>query len=134
MPKKKHDIYHQRKRQWMLIKRRFSFKCSICEKRIYPKTTVKISDYDGPQEKILYGLKLGHIRHEHTNYDQQLKQLQIKKENTLKQLEEEKAKIVQQFRLRKTKIEEEFELRRLKIKERCNNEAENLLKVINEPK
>ena len=108
---------------------KYSFKCPICKRKIVPPYPQGVNDfYLSPPEKILYGLKLAHVRHKHTNYEEQLKQLQTEKNGVLKELENQKAEAMRQFALRSKEIDDEFEKTVRDIRQKCNKKAENLLK------
>ena len=84
--------------------------------------------YLGPPDKIQYGLKLAHVRHKHTDYEEELKQLQAEKDKVLKELEIEKAEAIRQFALRRKEINDEFEKRYLNIRQECRKKAEDILR------
>ena len=115
-------------REWRKIKRKYSFKCPICKRRILPPRSQDVNDfYLSPPEQIQRGLKLAHVRHKHTDYEEKLKQLQAEKDNALKELENEKAEVIRQFALKRKEIDDEFEKRLLKIRQECNKKAEDIL-------
>jgi len=115
-------------REWRKIKRKYSFKCPICKRKILPPHPQDVNDfYSSPPEQILHGLKLAHVRHEHTDYEEKLKQLQAEKDRALKQLEDEKAEVMRQLVLKRKELDDESEKRLLKVRQECNKKAEDIL-------
>jgi DNA anti-recombination protein RmuC len=105
--------------------------CPICKRKILPSRLQDVNDfYLSPPEEIQRGLKLAHVRHKHTDYEEILKQLQAEKDMALKELENEKAEAMRQFALRRKEIDDEFEKRVSKIRQECNKKTEDILRKL----
>jgi vacuolar-type H+-ATPase subunit B/Vma2 len=118
-------------REWRKIKKKYSFKCPICKRRILPPRPQDVNDfYLSSSEEIQHGLKLAHVRHKHTDYEEKLKQFQAEKDRALKELEDEKAEAMRQFALRRKELDDEFERSFLKVRQECNKKAEDILRKL----
>ena len=84
---------------------------------------MRVGDLDRLDDRTPRGLVLAHFRHRHTDYDQQLKQLDFMKNLVLEEIENETARIVRELRVKKRLVERRFEELRLKIREEYNRRA-----------
>lgn len=125
MPKIKHK---KRKKRSDLAT--YAFICPICEKRIIatPTQDLGISSRMTIKESA-YLLKLAHIRHHHTNYNQHLQSIMIWKKIMLKELKEKKLEVLEEFKLCEDRINEKFASARLKLQKHYKEESKKMLEA-----